>query len=79
MKTYIFQVTLEPDAEGWRAFFPPLEDKGASTWGKTREDALKNVQEVLSMIVEEMSEDGTPIPATKDVTMSEGAAVAVHI
>ena len=77
MKTYIFQVTLEQDAEGWRAFFPPFEDKGASTWGKTQEEALKNIQEVMSMIVEELSEEGSPIPA--DLFMTEGPAVAVHV
>ena len=58
-------------------FFPPLEDKGASTWGKTQEEALKNIQEVMSMIMEELSEEGSPIPA--DVFMTEGPAVAVHV
>ena len=38
MKTYIFSVSLEPDEEGWRAFYAPLEHIGASTWGKTQEE-----------------------------------------
>jgi len=53
MKSYLFKVELEPDEEGWRAFYPPLEEIGASTWGETQEEALKNIQEVLSMILEE--------------------------
>ena len=58
MKSYLFKVELEPDEEGWRAFYPPLEEIGASTWGETQEDALKNIQEVLAMILEESKQDG---------------------
>ena len=56
MKTYVFRVELESDASGWRAFNPPTEDIDASTWGRTEEEALKNIHEVLSMIVEESVE-----------------------
>jgi predicted RNase H-like HicB family nuclease len=55
MKSYVFHVELEPDEEGWRAFYPPVEEVGASTWGENRPEALKNIQEVLSMIIEEFS------------------------
>lgn len=79
MKTYLFRIELEPDEEGWRAFFPPLEGTGASTWGKTREEALKNIQEVLSMMVEESIEDAQPIPATEHLTVAEGVLVAVNL
>lgn len=78
MKTYIFQIELEPDEEGWRAFYPSLEDIGASTWGETREKALKNIQEVLSMIMEEFAEEGRPIPGDGQMTVSENALVAVN-
>jgi hypothetical protein len=53
VKTYIFKVELEPDEEGWRAFYGPWENIGASTWGGTQDEALKNIQEVLSMILTE--------------------------
>ena len=78
MKSYIFQIELEPDEEGWRAFYLPLEDVGASTWGKTREEALKNIQEVLSMILEEFAEEGRPVPTDEQMTVSENALVAVN-
>ena len=77
MKTYVFQVELEPDEEGWRAFYPPLESIGASTWGKTQEEALQNIQEVLSMIVEGFAEEGKSVPDTERMTVSEGALVTV--
>jgi len=79
MKTYLFLIKLEPDEEGWRAFSPPLEGTGASTWGKTPAEALKNIQEVLSMIVEECIEEGRPIPAKEQVTVSAEAFVAVTL
>jgi hypothetical protein len=41
VKTYVFKVEVEPDEDGWRAFYPPLEEIGASTWGYTKEEALK--------------------------------------
>jgi predicted RNase H-like HicB family nuclease len=79
VKSYVFRVELEPDEEGWPAFYLPLEDIGASTWGLTQEEAIKNIQEVLSMILEEFEEDGRPIPVTEHMIVSEGALVAVTL
>jgi predicted RNase H-like HicB family nuclease len=79
VKTYSFKVDLEPDEEGWRAFYPPWEEIGASSWGKTREEALKNIQEVLSMILEEFVEEGKAIPTTERVTVSEETLVTVSL
>jgi predicted RNase H-like HicB family nuclease len=79
MVSYTFRVNLEPDDEGWRAFYPPLERIGASTWGKSREEAIRNLEEVLSMIVEEFKEEGRPLPETGHMTVSEGAAVTVNV
>jgi predicted RNase H-like HicB family nuclease len=62
VKSYIFKVVIEPDEDKWRALVPELESRGAATWGKTREEALRNIQEVAQMVIEEMLEDGEPIP-----------------
>ena len=35
------------------------------THGETYEEALKNAQEVLEMLVEEYQEDGKPLPEIK--------------
>jgi predicted RNase H-like HicB family nuclease len=77
VKTYIFAVSLEPDEEGWRAFYSPLEHVGASTWGATEDEALKHIQEVLSMIVEEFAEEGRDLPSSQGLLVTGGAAVAV--
>ena len=68
MKTYNFKVVVEQDEDfdgnpsGWHAYCPALENVGGSTWGETKEDALKNISDVVRMIVEEFVEDGTPLP-----------------
>jgi predicted RNase H-like HicB family nuclease len=67
MKTYSFKVVIEPDedAQGnpaWHAYCPALVDVGAATSGRTRDEALKNINEVVRMIVQEFIEEGTPLP-----------------
>jgi len=79
VKSYIFQIELEPDAEGWRAFYPPLEEIGASTWGTTQEAVLDNIKEVLEMIVEEFNEQNQSIPASNRRAISDGATVTVSL
>jgi predicted RNase H-like HicB family nuclease len=76
-KSYVFPVVVEEDGKAWRAYVPELESKGAATWGHTREEALKNIQEVLQMMVEEMVEDGEPVP--KAATVFNQPVVAVSV
>lgn len=61
-KTYIFKVVLEPDDEAWSAYCPALLKQGAATWGHTRAEALKNIEQVVRMVVESLQEHGEPIP-----------------
>jgi predicted RNase H-like HicB family nuclease len=79
MKTYIFEVDVVPDEDRWFACCPILEDRGAATWGYTREDALKNIREVLQMTVESMVECGEPIPKEPEVQIFSGPRVAITI
>jgi len=68
MKTYNFKVVIEPDEDfdgnpsGFHAYAPALETLGGSTWGATEAEALKNINEVIHMIVDELIEEGAPIP-----------------
>ena len=67
MKSYSFKAVIEEDffedgTPAYRAYVPLLEEKGASTWGKTKEEALHNIQEVVEMIIDSMKEAGEPIP-----------------
>jgi predicted RNase H-like HicB family nuclease len=71
MKTYSFEVVVEPDDDRWHAYCPALEDRGASTWGRTREEALKHIDEVVQLVVDSMSAHGERLP--------EQSADGVHL
>lgn len=62
MRTYTFEIVIEPDEDRWVVYSPLLKEKGGATWGYTKEEALKNINEVLEMVVESMIEDGEQIP-----------------
>jgi predicted RNase H-like HicB family nuclease len=62
MKSYAFRVVVEPDEERWHAYCPALVDRGAATWGNTREEALKHIEEVVQMVAEELTRDGEALP-----------------
>ena len=81
MKTYTFKVVVEPDEDRWHAYCPALEQYGAATWGNTREEALKHIQEVVQMVIDELAEDGIPIPEgpRSDVQVFQDTRVAVTV
>lgn len=81
MKTYTFKVVVEPDEDRWHAYCPALEQYGAATWGNTRDEALKHIQEVVQMVIEELAEDGIPIPEgpRSDVQVFQDTRVAVTV
>ncbi len=68
MKTYLFKVVLEKDkwpdeAEEnavWRAYVPALS--AAHAWGDTAQEALENLRNAVDLILEDLLEQGEPIP-----------------
>ena len=62
MRTYTFNVVVEPDEDRWHAYCPVLVRQGGATWGNTEQEALKNIQEVVQMVVESLVEHGEPVP-----------------
>ncbi len=52
MKTYTFNIVVEPDEDRWHAYCPALHAQGAATWGLTRAEALKNISDGTPRIVE---------------------------
>jgi len=77
VKSYVFRVVLEPDENVWRAYIPELEKRGGATWGKTKEDALRNIHEVAQMVIEALLEDGESLPPR--VTEVDEPVVAVTV
>lgn len=60
METYRFQVIIEQDEDGYYvADVPALQ--GCHTQGRTCEEALESIREVIAMCVEELREEGKPI------------------
>jgi len=60
METYRFQVIIEQDEDGFYvADVPALS--GCHTQGRTFEEALENIREVIGMCIREMREDGKAI------------------
>ncbi|MFB3788581.1 MAG: type II toxin-antitoxin system HicB family antitoxin [bacterium] len=60
MDTYRFQVIIEQDEDGFFvADVPALPD--CHTQGKSLEEALDNIQEVIRMCVQELREEGKPV------------------
>ena len=76
-KSYVFRVVVEPDGDAWRAYLPELENKGAATWGHSKEEAIRNIQEVAQMVIEELLEEGQKIP--ESVMVSNEPVVAVTV
>ncbi len=77
MKSYLFPIVLEPDADVWRAYVPELEARGAATWGTAKDEAIKNIQEVAQMVIESLLEDGETLPPT--ATVSDHPMLAVTV
>ena len=81
MKTYTFRVVVEPDEGGFHAFCPALRSLGAVTQGATREEALSNIREVVQMIMDEIREDGLPLPSAspEDLLIFDDTRVAISV
>ena len=87
MKTYNFRIVIEPDEDfdgkpsGFHAYAPVLQKKGASTWGETEAEAMKNIEEALRLVLDSMREHGEPIPEEPaddvDVTVEPRVAITV--
>lgn len=77
MKSYTFPIEIEPDEDRWFARVPELEEQGAATWGYTREEALRNIQEVAQMVIESLIEDGRPLPPS--VRASDQPTISINV
>lgn len=66
-----FKVILEYDKEErcWVTYVPSLDN--ISTWGKTREEALKNTEEAILGYLEALKKERLPLPEPKPIELAE--------
>ncbi len=62
MKTYVFEIEIEQDAEDgiWEAEIPVLP--GCAVWGYTKEDTLEALQEAAKAYLDVSLKYGDPLP-----------------
>ena len=61
LKTYLFRVELRQEDDGrWSVWIPRLP--GLASWGITKEEALRNIQDAAEAYVEDMLEARETIP-----------------
>jgi predicted RNase H-like HicB family nuclease len=82
VKSYLFEVVVEEDQfgdgrPGFSAHCPSLE--GAYTWGETRGQALERIREAIKLILDEMREEGKPIPPHAALMELDSPAVLVTV
>lgn len=79
MRTYLFSIELEREEDGrWSVWVPALP--GLASWGHTKEEALRNIQEAAEVYVEDMLEAGESVPTEAGkIEVIERAAVAVTV
>ncbi len=58
MRKKSIKIIIEQDEDKWHAYCPMLEEKGASTYGNTLDEAFKNIKEVLYMTLANMKKKG---------------------
>lgn len=81
MKTYSFKVVVEPDEDRWHAYCPALLRQGAATWGNSQQEALRNIHEVVQMVVDSLVDHGEVVleEPSDQVRVSASPEVAVTV
>jgi len=77
MRSFTFPIEIEPDEDRWFARVPDLESQGAAAWGLTKDEALRNIQEVAQMVIESLLEDGKTLPTS--VRESSNPTVSINV
>ncbi len=79
MKTYIFKVFIEEDPKddrmAYHAYCPAL--KGCHTWGYSYDEALKNIREAVDLYIEDLKENGEPIPEEEALEILPETAISI--
>jgi predicted RNase H-like HicB family nuclease len=75
-RPYIYRVVIELDDDRYHAEIPTLP--GCYSWGRTYEEALRNIKEALELWLEAKLEDGESVPL-KDPETVRAASYTVGV
>ena len=67
-KRFRFPVIIEKDRSGYFAACPALQ--GCYTQGNSYEEALQNIEEAISLHVEDRIENGEQIPISEEISFT---------
>ncbi|MBW2702193.1 MAG: type II toxin-antitoxin system HicB family antitoxin [Deltaproteobacteria bacterium] len=74
MKTHVFDISIEQDDDGrWAASCPALP--GCATWGKTQEEAIRNIREAVEVYIEDLLESGEALPGAREVIETPAVSI----
>ena len=78
MRTYVFPVELEQEEDGrWSAVVQSLP--GCATWGYSKPEALKALQEATQAYIQTILGQGEPVPSSTDIEVKDTSAVGVTV
>lgn len=68
MERYRLAVVIEKDEDGYFAYC--LQLQGCYTQADTYEEALANIKEAVSLVIEDMIACGEPVPSADSVSLT---------
>jgi antitoxin HicB len=76
--SYVFSVQLAEEDDGrWSAWIEALP--GCATWGHSREEALRNLQDAAEAYLRDVRKAGAELPPEAAVQVAETPLVAVTL
>lgn len=78
VKSYVFHIELVEEEDGrWSAGVPALP--GCATWGDTKEEALRNINDAVEAYVRDMQAAGEEIPQDASIQVHDEPVVAITV
>lgn len=78
MRSYVFNVELVHEEDGrWSAGIEALP--GCATWGDTKEEALRNIQDAAEAYLRAVRKRGQKVPTDAATQISDEPVVAVTV
>jgi predicted RNase H-like HicB family nuclease len=77
MAVYNFTVVIEPDEQGFHAYVPALP--GCHTFANTIDEVRRNILEALELHLQNLLEDGEPIPVEREPVFITPLSIPVAV